>query len=136
GGFRAGTPGRACASLLGVGRVTAAGRLVHASDRENPDLFWGVRGGGGNFGVATSFEFHLHPVGPILGGVAVHPFDRARDALRFYRKFVEGAPDEVTLFAALGTSPDGAPVALLLAGYFGPAEDGARILRPLRGFGP
>src|SRR2546427_5377 len=95
-----------------------------------------VRGGGGNFGVATSFEFRLHPVGPILGGVAVHPFDRARGALRFYRKFVEGAPDEVTLFAALGAAPDGSPVTLLVAGYIGPAEDGERILRPLREFGP
>src|SRR2546422_25841 len=87
-------------------------------------------------GVATSFEFRLHPVGPILGGVAVHPFDRARDALRFYRKFVEGASDEVTLFAALGAAPDGSPVTLLVAGYIGPAEDGERILRPLREFGP
>jgi len=135
-GFLARKHGLACDNLLGVELVTADGRLVHVSDRENPDLFWGVRGGGGNFGVATSFEFQLHQVGPILGGVAVHPFDRARDALRFYRKFVEGAPDEVTLFAALGTSPDGAPVTLLVAGYIGPAEEGERILRPLREFGP
>ena len=135
-GFLARKHGLACDNLLGVELVTADGRLVHASEEENPDLFWGVRGGGGNFGVATSFEFRLHPVGPILGGVAVHPFDRARDALRFYRKFVEGASDEVTLFAALGATPDGSPVTLLVAGYIGPAEDGERILRPLREFGP
>src|SRR2546428_397796 len=121
-GFLAPKHGLACDNLLRVELVTADGRLVHASEEENPDLFWGVRGGGGNFGVATSFEFRLHPVGPILCGVAVHPFDRARDALRFYRKFVEGASDEVTLFAALGAAPHGPPLTLPLAGVDAPAE--------------
>src|SRR5207245_1577494 len=112
-----------------VVRVPAERRFTHANEQENPDLFWGVRGGGGNFGVATSFEFRLHPVGAILGGVLVHPMGRARELLRFYSKFVEGAPDELTLFAALGTSPDGVPVAVILAGYFGPLDEGERILR-------
>src|SRR5207249_4625333 len=85
---------------------------------------------------ATSFAFRLHPVGAILGGVLVHPMRRARELLRFYGKFVEGAPDELTLFAALGTSPDGVPVAVILAGYFGPLDEGERILRPIREFGP
>src|SRR3989454_10736199 len=118
-GFLARTQGLACDNLLGVDLVTAEGRVTHANEQENPDLFWGVRGGGGNFGVATSFEFRLHPVGAILGGVLVHPMGRARELLRFYSKFVEGAPDELTLFAALGTSPDGVPVAVLLPGHFG-----------------
>src|SRR5207244_12731070 len=83
-----------------------------------------------------SFQFRLHPVGAILGGVLVHPMGRARELLRFYSKFVEGAPDELTLFAALGTSPDGVPVAVILAGYFGPVDEGERILRPVREFGP
>src|SRR5256886_3708141 len=135
-GFLARKHGLACDNLLGVELVTADGRLVHASEEENPDLFWGVRGGGGNFGVATSFEFRLHPVGPILGGVAVPPLCRARDALRVYLKFVEGASDEVTLFAALGAAPDRSPATLLVAGHLSPAEDGERILRPLREVGP
>ena len=135
-GFLARKHGLACDNLLGVDLVTADGRVAHASEEENPDLFWGIRGGGGNFGIATSFEFRLHPVGGILGGVIVHPRERAREVLRFYRKFVEGAPDELTLFAALGASPDGVPVAALLAGYFGPPEEGERILRPLHEFGP
>src|SRR2546427_93134 len=135
-GFLARTRGLACDNLLGVDLVTAEGRVTHANEQENPDLFWGVRGGGGNFGVATSFAFRLHPVGAILGGVLVHPMRRARELLRFYGKFVEGAPDELTLFAALGTSPDGVPVAVILAGYFGPLDEGERILRPIREFGP
>src|SRR5207249_4698865 len=135
-GFLARTRGLACDNLLGVDLVTAEGRVTHANEQENPDLFWGVRGGGGNFGVATSFAFRLHPVGAILGGVLVHPMRRARELLRFYGKFVEGAPDELTLFAALGTSPDGVPVAVILAGYYGPLEEGERILRPIRELGP
>jgi len=128
--------GLACDNLLGVELVTADGRIVQASDEENPELFWGLRGGGGNFGVATSFTFRLHQVGPILGGVIVHPIDRARDVLRFYGKFIEGAPDELTMHAGLGSSPDGLPVAILLVCYNGPIEEGERILRPVREFGP
>ena len=79
--------------------VTADGRVVRASKDEEPDLFWAVRGGGGNFGVVTSFEFQLHPVGPMItGGLVAHPFERARDVLRFYRDFTKSLPDELTVF--------------------------------------
>lgn len=128
--------GLACDNLLAAETVTADGRVLRANAEENPDLFWGLRGGGGNFGVVTSFQFRLHPVSEILGGAIVHPLNRARAALRFYRKFTEGAPDELTTFAGLSSTPDGTPVAIILPAYFGPADEGERILRPLREFGP
>jgi FAD/FMN-containing dehydrogenase len=120
-----------------VDLVTADGQLVHASADEHPDLFWALRGGGGNFGVATSFEFQLHPVGPqVLGGLVLHPLDKARDVLRFYRDFCAGLPDEAEAFAALLTAPDGNPVIGLLLGYNGPLDEGERVLAPARAFGP
>ena len=128
--------GLACDNLLGVEIVTADGRVLNANARENPDLFWAVRGGGGNFGVVTSFEYRLHPLGKILFGPVIHPLERARDVLRFYRNFVEGAPDELTTDAALLRGPDGSLVAAIVPAYSGPIEDGERVLRPLREFGP
>ncbi len=128
--------GLACDNLLGVEIVTADGRVLKANARENADLFWAVRGGGANFGVVTSFEFRLHPVGKILYGPLIHPLQRARDVLRFYRKFMEGAPDELQAYAGCLRTPDGAPVAAVVAAYIGPIEEGERILRPLREFGP
>ena len=128
--------GLACDNLLGVETVTADGRVLKVNARENADLFWGVRGGGGNFGVVTSFEFRLHPVGKILFGPVIHPLERARDLLRFYREFMEGAPDELQAYAGCLRSPEGAPVAAVVAAYVGPIEEGERVLQPLREFGP
>ncbi len=128
--------GLACDNLLGVEIVTADGRVRRANARENPDLFWAVRGGGANFGVVTSFEYRLHPVRTVLFGPVIHPLDRARDVLRFYRKFIEGAPDELTTDAALLRGPDGGLVAAIVPAYVGPIEDGERLLKPLREFGP
>ena len=93
-------------NLLSVDLVTADGTYLQASDTENPDLFWAVRGGGGNFAVATSFEFRLHPVGPeVLSGLIVHPFAQARELLEGYRRFVASAPDEVTAWVVLRKAP-------------------------------
>lgn len=93
-------------NLLSADVVTAAGELVHASEKENADLFWAIRGGGGNFGVVTSFEFRLHPVGPeVLAGLIVHPFDGARTLLRQYRDAVAKAPDELTCWVVLRKAP-------------------------------
>jgi len=93
-------------NLLSVDLVTADGTYLQASDTENSDLFWAVRGGGGNFGVATSFEFRLHPVGPeVLSGLIVHPFAQARELLEGYRRFVASAPDEVTAWVVLRKAP-------------------------------
>jgi hypothetical protein len=122
-------------NLLSADVVTADGRLLHASVDEHPDLFWALRGAGANFGVVTSFEYRLHPVSTVLGGMVVHPIDRARPVLQFYREFAANQPDELTTYAACLTSPDGNPVVALVACYAGPLDDGERALAPLRRFG-
>jgi len=128
--------GLACDNLLEADVVTADGALIHASDEEHADLFWGLRGGGGNFGVVTSFEYRLHPVGPtVLGGFVVHPFTHAREVCRFFREFTASAPDELATYFGFATFPDGQPVAVLVVGYTGPLDEGERVLRPLREFG-
>jgi len=128
--------GLACDNLISAEVVTADGRTVTASADENPELLWGLRGGGGNFGVVTSFTYQLHPVGEVLGGMLVHPANRAMEVLRFYREFTASAPDELTVFAGLMTSPDGLPIVGVLVCYCGPVEEGERVIRPLRDFGP
>ena len=87
---------------------------MHASATENADLFWGLRGGGGNFGVVTSFEYKLHPVSTVFGGMLVYPLARAREVLRLYRDVTQSAPDELTVFAGLMYSPDGVPIVALV----------------------
>ena len=122
-------------NVSAVELVTADGRLVSASETENPDLFWGVRGGGGNFGVVTSIEYRLHQVDQVLAGMIVHPIAEAGNVLRFYHEFCETAPDELTVFAPLMTTPEGERVIALIACYSGPLEEGEAVLRPLREFG-
>jgi FAD/FMN-containing dehydrogenase len=135
-GWLMGKHGLTIDNLLSVDLVTAEGKFLTASADEHTDLFWGLRGGGGNFGVATSFRYRLHPVGPtVLGGMVVHPMARARDVLRFYRDFSTDLPDEAEMHAALATSPDGDPIAALLLGYNGPIEKGEKVLAPARAFG-
>src|SRR5713101_4051396 len=93
-------------NLVSADVVTADGRLVRASAGENPDLFWGIRGGGGNFGIISSFEFQLHPVGPnVLSGLIVFPFEQAKTVLRKYREFVEHNPDELAVWVVLRKAP-------------------------------
>jgi len=134
-GWLMGSYGLSCDNLLSVDIVTADGQLLKASANENPDLFWGVRGGGGNFGVVTSFEFQLHPVSQILGGMVIHTLENAREVLQFYREFTRTAPPELVCTAGLLTSPDGVPVIALVVGYNGSPEAGERVLQPLRSFG-
>ena len=136
-GWLAGRYGLTCDNLIGADVVTADGRLLRASPVENPDLFWGLRGGGGNFGVVTAFEFQLHDVGPaVVAGMVVHPLARAPEVIRFYRDFLDAAPDEVTASCAFLTGPDGAKVIAVAACHCGSVEDGERALHPLRAFGP
>ncbi|MCY7353294.1 MAG: FAD-binding oxidoreductase [Cytophagaceae bacterium] len=135
-GWLMGKHGLACDNLLSVDIVTADGELLTASETRNEDLFWAVRGGGGNFGVVTSFEYQLHPVGPtILGGMILYPMEQAKDVLRFYRTFARSTPDELMIFAALLNTPDGTPVVSLIVGWFGPLTEGEQHLKPLRDFG-
>ena len=134
-GWLARSFGLASDNLLSVDLVTADGRLLIVSPAEHAELFWGLRGGGGNFGVATSLEFRLHPVGQVLAGLLIHPFTAARDLLRFYRDFTAGTPPELTCYAVLTSSPEGAPVAAVAVCYNGTPEAGERALRPLRSFG-
>jgi FAD/FMN-containing dehydrogenase len=135
-GWLAGKFGLSCDNLLSVDLITAEGELRTVSAAENDDLFWGVRGGGGNFGVVTSFEYRLHPVGPVVGGVVLYPFSRAREALTFYRDFSTTAPDELNTVGVLITLPDGAPAVAILVCYNGDLETEEKVLRPLRTFGP
>ncbi|MGH9051360.1 MAG: FAD-binding oxidoreductase [Acidimicrobiia bacterium] len=138
--------GFTCDNLIRAEVVTADGRQVIASEDENADLFWGLRGGGGNFGVVTAFTFRLHPVGPIvLGGMLMYPAAMAGDLARFYRDFMTAAPDEVGAALAFITAPPeefvpepvrGQPVCGVILCYAGDPDEGEEVLRPLREFGP
>jgi FAD/FMN-containing dehydrogenase len=137
--------GITCDSLVSVEVVTAHGRVVRASAEENPELFWGLKGGGGNFGVVTEFEFGLHAIGPIVyAGMTLHPRDAAPALLRFYRDFMADAPDEVCGGVSLLTAPPedvipeaarGRPAVGLIVLYTGDAREGERIMRPLVDWG-
>jgi hypothetical protein len=127
--------GLACDNLISADVVTADGRVLKASAEDNADLFWALRGGGGNFGVVTSLEYRLHPVGPVLGGELIFPLDRAKETLRFYRDWSLAAPDEVRADATLVSGPEGPALAIIVC-YCGSIDDGERVLRPLRQFGP
>ena len=127
--------GFAIDNLLSVDIVTADGTLHTASATQNEDLFWGIRGAGHNFGVVTSFEYRLHPVGQVLGGLVVHPLSHAVDVLKFYRDFTASQPDELQTWAGILTLPDGSQVVALVPCYVGPSDEGERLLAPLRRFG-
>jgi FAD/FMN-containing dehydrogenase len=135
-GWLMGKHALACDNLLSVDLVTADGTFLTASETQHADLFWALRGGGGNFGVATSFEFKLHEVGPtVLGGLVIHPLSEAGSVLRFYRDFCISLPDEAEAYCSILTAPDGNPVIALLIGYTGSLAEGERVLAPARQFG-
>jgi FAD/FMN-containing dehydrogenase len=128
--------GLAVDNLLSAEVVTADGRVLTASEDENSDLFWAIRGGGGNFGVVTWFHYRLHPVGPIVtGGLIVHPYDAAGDVVRFFRDSCASFPDELVCFGVLLHSPEGVKLAALLVGHVGTLEQAEQDLAPLREFG-
>lgn len=141
--------GLACDNLVSADVVTADGRLLVASASENRDLFWALRGGGGNFGVVTSFEFRLHALEPVIGGLAMYPQSMLKDMLHFYRDFTNKLPDSVTTMCGILNGPPGTPVAGQSAGFIalchsGSLREGERVLQPvmdfatpaLGGFGP
>jgi FAD/FMN-containing dehydrogenase len=137
--------GLTCDNLISADLVTADGELVHASASENPELFWGLRGGGGNFGVVTSFEYRLHQVGPVLmAGPVFYRGERAAEMLRFFREFTQDLPNEATALLNLATAPPapflpeeihGKPVCVLVGVYSGPVAEGERVLAPMRELG-
>jgi FAD/FMN-containing dehydrogenase len=135
-GWLMGRCGNTVDNLLSVQIVLHDGRIVTASESEHPDLFWALRGGGGNFGVVTSFEYRLHHLGPVWAGFVAHPIDRLAPMLRFYREFVSSAPDELTVHAAVMTLPTGDQVAAMLPVWSGDPSEGERRVAPLRAFGP
>ena len=136
-GWLSGRYGLACDNLIAADIVTADGQLRHINASENPDLLWAIRGGGGNFGVVTSFEYLLHPVGPtVLAGIVFYPFAKAKEFLRFYSDFSRKIPDELNTIGGLGTSHDGAKVGVMAVCYSGPLDAGEQVLRPVREFGP
>lgn len=129
--------GLACDNLIAAEVVTADGSIVRTSESENPELLWGLRGGGGNFGVVTEFTFRLHPIGQVLAGMLIHPVERAPEALRAYREYTANAPDAATAFAGLMTAPDGMRIFAIIVAYSGDdLAEGERVLAPLRSFGP
>jgi FAD/FMN-containing dehydrogenase len=131
--------GLALDNLLAVELVTAEGKVLRAAHDEHADLFWALRGGGGNFGVAASFEFRLHPVGPMItGGVVAHPFAKAREALRFYRDLTQSLPDEMCVFGGFIHAPDGSGAKLvgMAVSHCGTLEAGAAATRVLKEYGP
>ncbi len=137
-GWLMGKYGLALDNLLSVDMVMADGRVLKASADENPDLFWAVRGGGGNFGVATSFEFQLHPVGPeIIGGLLLYPLAAAPDLLRFVRDLAPSVPDDVMIVWACLTAPDGSGAKLtgIAACQCGDSPEGQAVIREIQSFG-
>ncbi len=137
-GWIMGKYGLAVDNLLSVELVTADAQVLRVSAEDHPDLFWGLRGGGGNFGIAASLEYRLHSVGPIVtGGLIAYPFSTARDMLRFYREITAKLPDELSLFAGLLHAPDGSGTKLagMVACHCGDPTSAESLLRPVKSFG-
>jgi FAD/FMN-containing dehydrogenase len=134
-GWLMGKYGLTMDSLLAVEVVTADGRVLRARSDEHPDLFWAVRGGGGNFGIVTSFEFRLHPVATLLSGLIFYPMDRTLEVLQLYREFSRTAPDELTAYAGLATMPNGLAAAAIGVCYCGSLEEGELLIAPIRTLG-
>ena len=130
--------GLAADNLLSVELVSASGEILHVSEEDHPDLFWALRGGGGNFGVATTFEYRLHPLTEVVAGLVAYPFDAAKDVLRFFRDYTAGPlSDDLMVLGALVHAPDGsgAKLAAMVVCHTGSKDAADRELEPLLGFG-
>ena len=135
-GWLMGKHGLACDNLVAAEVVTAEGKTLRASAEENADLLWGLRGGGGNFGVVTQFEYRLYPLEPVIGGLLIYPLSQAKEVLRFYHEITGQIPDELIAYSALLNGPDGNPVCALAVAYSGDPAKGEEVLAPIRAFGP
>ena len=128
--------GLAMDNLLSAELVTASGDILRSSKDENADLFWGLQGGGGNFGAVSWLEYRLHPVGKVTSGLIAYPFQQARDVLRFFREITStGLPDDLAIFGALLHAPDGAQIAVIIACHCGPLGEAEAALQPIKKFG-
>jgi FAD/FMN-containing dehydrogenase len=129
--------GLAADNLVSVELVTADGQVLQVDAESHPDLFWALRGGGGNFGIATSFTYRVHPLETVVGGLIAHPFDAAPDMLRFYRDAAATAPDDLTVFAGLVHAPDGsgAKLAAMVVCHTGSPDEAERELEPIKAWG-
>ena len=134
-GWLAGKYGLACDNLLSADVVTADGKFLVASETQNPDLFWGVRGGGGNFGVVTSFEYQLHPVSRVFGGAVFYPLSMGRQAIPAFHEFATTAPDEISTFIAPAAALGGTPATGIAVCYCGDASRGEQLLARIRKLG-
>jgi hypothetical protein len=130
-GWLGGRFGLACDNLLAAEVVTADGRQLTASADENSDLFWGLRGAGANLGIVTRFDYRLHPIGQVLGGMVIYPMSNGRAALRLFDDFADTCPDEVSCAGLLLSAPDGAPAVAIAVCYTGPSDKGEAVLAPL-----
>jgi FAD/FMN-containing dehydrogenase len=136
-GFLMGSYGLTCDNVVSVDVVTADGSFLTANEESHSDLFWGIRGGGGNFGVVTSFEYRLHRVERLLAGLVAYSIEHARAALELFREVTERGPDELSCAFVMVTTPDGGPpIAAIAACYNGPIEHGERAVAPIRRLGP
>jgi FAD/FMN-containing dehydrogenase len=136
-GWLMGKYGLAADNVRSVELVSADGAVLNVNERGHPDLFWALRGGGGNFGIAVSFEYQLHPVGPtVIGGLVAHPFARATDVLTFFHEQTAALPDELSLAAGVIHAPDGTKLAAILACHCGSLAEGEVATRDLVAFGP
>ena len=127
--------GLAMDNLLSAEVVTAAGGILRASKDENADLFWALQGGGGNFGAVSWLEYRLHPVGTVTSGLIAHPFDNARDVLKFFREITSDLPDDLTIFGALLHAPDGVKIAVIIVCHCGTLAAAGAALQPIKKFG-
>jgi FAD/FMN-containing dehydrogenase len=127
--------GLACDNLIGAEVVTADGDILHVGPDEHPDLLWGLRGGGGNLAVVTSFVYRLHAVSSVLAGALTHPWAAARDVLRHHHAFMASAPDELASAVSLGLDAAGVPAVSIVVCWSGDPAEGERVLRPMRSFG-
>ena len=128
--------GLAMDNLVSAEVVTASGDIVRASKDENADLFWGLQGGGGNFGAVSWLEYRLHPVETVISGLIAYPFAKARDLLKFFREITSrGLPDDLAIFGALLHAPDGAQIAVMIVCHCGPLSDAESAVQPIKKFG-
>ena len=136
-GWLMGKHGLACDNLISAEIITPSGELIKVDEKNHPDLFWAIRGGGGNFGIVSLFSYQLHEVSQtVMAGMLFYPMDQALEVFRFYREYVRKSPDELMSYSGFLVTPDGMPVTFILPAWMGEPDQAEKYLAPLREFGP